>query len=286
VYEGPSTGGRQDPIIAARNDGSDTRVIGRGGAPRVSPGGHKVAYIHTALSGSKLFVVGNRGRHRHLLAAPTLDTGPYSGAPIAWSHDERYLVAPDARGGAWLIDVRHRTKAHIRAGGDFFGGSFDPGSSMFAVSGNSRTSEETLRVIDAETLEKRRLADGSTPIWGSRGLAFSRGDRLMLRKHFGERAETLLRRRAFAFDWSADGNRLLAFEESSLAREVVVIDLSPRGIKRVRNMFPAELSRDGTEILGQAGGSPDETDGDVVVGKLDGTLKILATNAARPSWTK
>jgi hypothetical protein len=285
VYKGEPVNGRSGSIIAARNDGSDTRIIGRGVAPRVSPNGHKVAYIHPAVEGDQLFVVGNRGRHRHLLAAPAWDIGPFR-APLAWSHDGRYLVAPNARGGAWLVDVRHRTKTHIRAGGDFFGASFDPGSTMFAVAGSSKTHEETLRAVDAETLERRRLASGATPVWGSRGLAFSRGDLLLLRKHFGERAETLLRRRAFAFDWSADGNRLLAYEESSLAREVVVIDLSPRRIKRVRHLFPGDLSRDGTEILGQAGGSPNGVDGDIVVAKLDGTSKVLATNATTPSWTK
>jgi hypothetical protein len=285
VYQGKPANGRSGSIVAARNDGSDTRIIGRGVAPRVSPNGHKVAYIHPGVEGDQLFVVGNRGRRRHLLAAPTWDIGPFR-APLAWSHDGRYLIAPNARGGGWLVDVRHRTKTHIRAGGDFFGGSFDPGGPMFAVAGLSRTRGETLRAVDAKTLERRRLAGGATPVWGSRGLAFSRGDSLLLRRHFGERAETLLRRRAFAFDWSADGNRLLAYEESSVAREVVVIDLSPRRVKRVGHIFPGDISRDGTEILGQTGGSPNEADGDIVVAKLDGTFKVVATNAGRPTWTK
>ncbi|HKP90735.1 MAG TPA: hypothetical protein VJT75_12280 [Thermoleophilaceae bacterium] len=285
VYQGEPVNGRTASIVAARNDGSDTRIIGRGVAPRVSPNGHKVAYIHPAVEGDQLFVVGNRGRRRHLLAAPTGDIGPFV-ASLAWSHDGRYLVAPNARGGAWLVDVRHRTRRHVRTGGDFSGASFDPGSATFAVAGSSRSREQTLRVVDAATLEKRRLAGGAAPVWGFRGLAFSRGEALLLRKHFGERAEKLLRRRAFAFDWSADGDRLLAYEESSVARETVVIDLSPRRIRRVPHIFPGDLSRDGTEILGQTGGSPNETDGDVVVAKLDGTFTVLATNAARPTWTK
>ena len=35
VYQGSFEGARQSPIVAARNDGSDARVIGRGLAPQV-----------------------------------------------------------------------------------------------------------------------------------------------------------------------------------------------------------------------------------------------------------
>jgi hypothetical protein len=62
--------------------------------------------------------------------------------------------------------------------------------------------------------------------------------------------------------------------------------LSPRRIKRLRGFFPYQLSRDGREILGAAGGHIGETDGDVVVREPDGTLKVLAKHATIPSWTK
>jgi hypothetical protein len=207
----------------------------------------------------------------------------------AWSPHDRYLVVGDDPSDALLVDVRRRAKTHVPVGGmyaTFTGASFDPDGSMFAVSAGTVQGGEPLKAVDLATLNRRSLGEGIAPLWGEHGVAFLHDRRLMLRKHVGGEAETLLQRNAWPRDWSADGNRLLVYEDSSLARQPVLIDLSPRRIKRLRGFFPYRLSRDGREILGAAGGHIGETDGDVVVREPDGTLKVLARNATGPSWTK
>ena len=280
VYQAPqpSTGGDAE-IIAAKNDGTDARLIAQGIGPRVSPGGHKVAYVK---GNESLWVVGNRGRRRHLLSKHVYDTGPF--VPLAWSHDERHLIAPSTTGGAWLVDVRDRTKTRIRLSGEFFGASFNPDGSMFAIARASAV-RSTLAAVDLPTLERHPLGEGTGPLWGRHGVAYAGADGLMLREDLDERPETLLRRYAFPVDWSADGRRLLA-QNSYLARQAILIDLHPRRIKRLKHrIIPAQLSRDGTEVLGRTGPA-NQASGNIVVRKPSGRVMVVATNADRPSWTK
>jgi hypothetical protein len=281
VYQGQPVNGGDAPIVAAKNDGSEARVIAAGLGPRVSPSGHKVAYA----SGLSLWVVGNRGRRRHLLTRGAYNTGAF--LPFVWSHDDRHLIASTTGDGAWLIDVRDRTKTRMRLNKEYIGASFAPGDSMFAIASFSEVNDGTFTAIRIPSLKRHPLGDGVAPMWGEHGLAFNRAGRLLLLTHLYERPETLLRRGAVPFDWSADGKRLLAYENDSLAHQALLIDLGPRHIKRLKqHIFPAQLSRDGTEVLGETGQSPNEADGDVVVREPKGTLKVLATNATRPSWTK
>jgi hypothetical protein len=280
VYQAPQpSAGGDVPIIAAKNDGTDARVIAQGIGPRVSPNGHKVVYVK---GNESLWVVGNRGRRRHLLTKHVYDTGPF--IQFAWSHDERHLIAPSTSGGAWLVDVRDRTKTRIRLNGEFFGASFNPDDSLFAISRASAV-RSTLAAIDLPTLERHPLGEGTGPVWGQPGVAYAGPDGLMLRKDLDERPETLLRQSAFPVDWSADGRRLLA-QNAYLARQPILIDLHPRRIKRLKHrIIPAQLSRDGSEVLGRTG-KGNQAAGNIVVREPNGTIRTLATNATRPSWTK
>jgi WD40-like Beta Propeller Repeat len=270
--------GHDAPIVAARNDGTDTRLVAHGFAPSLSPSGHRVAYLRRGPDAYQLYVVGNRGLHRHRVAFRVFDTGPFPS--IAWSPDDRYLIVADPHGGAHLVDVRKRTSRHVKAGGDYGGASFTPDCDEFAICGIPGARGSDLREVDLKTLAHRSMGDGCSPIWGRRGLAFERPNRLLFREHIGDRAEALLHRHAFPIDWSADGARLLAYEQSPMADHPLLIDLSPRHLTQIHEpIFPRDLSRNGQEILG-------ESDGDIVVRKSDGTLQVLAASGVRPSWTK
>ena len=279
VYEaGPA---KRHTIVAARNDGSHARVVAHGTAPQVSPTGHLIAFFKVRRDGDRLYVVDNRGRDRHLLARS------FWGPGVAWSPDDRYLVA-DPSGelpnyGARLIDVRRRTARRVKAEGIYDGASFTPDGKAFTLNMGSFASARVagdLRQVDPATRKSRAIGEGDEPRWGTRGLAYNFYDELLLRKHLDERPETILDREAYPVDWSADGNRLLAWEESRLARQAVIIDLSPRRIRRVQEpIFPAALSRDGRKVLG-------EMDGDVVERSGDGAIRVLARDATHPSWTK
>jgi hypothetical protein len=277
VYQ--RTGGadeRRAPIVAARNDGSDVRVIAHGYSPRVSPNGRRVAYFKPRGSPGDLYTIGNRGRHRQLLVRGASDK-----APVAWSPTERYLIVSSfGKPGAYIVDRREDRAKHISVGGgDLGGASFAPGGKEFVMCGLFVTAAELI-VRDVVTGARKHVGTGCIPAWSQHGVAFERSRRLVLLKHFDEDAETLLNRDARPVAWSADGTRLLALETSSVAVQPVFIDLGPRRIRRVDDsLVPKDLSRDGKEILGEAGG-------DVVVRAPDGTLKALATGATTPSWTK
>jgi WD40 repeat protein len=280
VYSRPAPSGERDaPIVAARNDGSDARVIANGFAPRVSPSGGRIAYLKTTEGSVDLHVVGNRGARRQRLARRTFDLGPFS--PIAWSPDSRYVVIPDPYPDARLVDVRQGTTRRIRAGDqdDFVGASFDPEGGRFVIArAFPREPDPQLTVVAVRGRERRGLGVGDLPVWGRPGLAFSRTGKVLLRKRIGERAKTLLRRSAYSLDWSDDGDRLLTYVPRT--GETVVIDLSPRRVTTIpERLFPSQLSDDGKHILGEAGGN-------VVVRRPSGTVDVLAEDATRPSWTK
>jgi dipeptidyl aminopeptidase/acylaminoacyl peptidase len=277
VYQRGTDEDRNAPIVAARNDGTYTRVVAGGNHPQVSPTGKRVAYFEKHGDREDLYVVGNRGRHRQLQVRDSWGT-----APVAWSPDDRYLIVSSfGSPGAFIVDRRERRTKHIAVGGgEFWGGSFAPGSNHELVMCGVFERDAVLVFRDLATGARRRVAWGCTPEWGPHGLAFEDSGRLLLLKHLGEERETLLRRESRAVAWSADGKRLLAFETSSFAVQPIFIDLAPRRMRRLEySLVPKDLSRDGKEILGEAGGS-------VVVRKPGGNIRVVASHATTPSWTK
>lgn len=272
-------------VVAARNDGSHARVVAHGFGPQVSPSGRLIAYFTGRCASDCVHVVDRRGGHHHLLSRWSWYVDG-----VAWSPDERYMVVESSRhfgAPARLIDVRRNTSTDIKSGGDqeYGGASFTPDGSavdvaMLIVSSSGSTGD--LRHVDIETGKGRWIGGCDTPLWGRHGLACNDDDQyeLVLRKHLDEDPETILRRNAYPVDWSANGNRLLAWEYSRLARQAVLIDLSPRTIRRVwEPIYPVALSRDGEEVLG-------EMQGNVVERASNGAVRVLAPDAASPSWTK
>jgi hypothetical protein len=230
-------------------------------------------------------VVDRHGGHHRLLSRWSSDTDG-----VVWSPDERYMVVESNRhygAPARLINVRRNTSTDIKSFGsqEYGGASFTPDGrgvdvAMAIVSSSGSYGE--LRHVDIDTGKGRWIGVCEAPLWGGHGLACNDDDayELILRKHLDEDPETILRRDAYPVDWSADGNRLLAWEDSWLARQAVLIDLSPRTIRRVKEpIFPTAISREGEEVLG-------EMDGDVVERAGNGAVRVLAPDASSPSWTK
>jgi hypothetical protein len=271
-------------IVAARNDGSDRRVIAQGYAPQVSPAGHRIAYLVSAVNGDRLYVVGKRGRHRRLLLRRAFDLGPM--APIAWSADERYLAVADPYGGGYLVDVVRPKVTHLGFGVDGWGGaSFAPNGAAVTVCHGGDRGEGELTAVGTKSLERRPLGQGCVPVWGRSGLAFRRFDKVYLRKRIGVEAHALLQQPAgtlYPVDGSADGNRLLVFAgRMRTGFRAVAIDLEPRRVTRSATTFSrvTAISNEGREVLG-------ELNGDVVVATISGSPRVLAHRATRPSWSK
>jgi hypothetical protein len=276
--------GTHPVVVAARDDGSHARVVAHGYRPQVSPRGRLIAYFQIGdRTGNRLNVVGTHGDHRHLLASRTdSDSG------VAWSPDDRYLtVAPslDFDYPVRLVDVRKGTTKRMRADAEYAGAGWTPDGTALtiwsAISSSSGVTDFLTHVKVASGERQPLDEEGAFPLWSRHGLAFE-GDSggLLLKKHLDEGPETLLAREAYPVGWSANGNRLLAWEHSRFAQQAVLIDLSPRTIRRVKEpVFPTALSHDGKKVLG-------EMNGDVVERSGNGTVKVLARDATSPSWTK
>lgn len=268
-------------IVAARNDGSDARVIGRGGGQQLSPNGHRVAYF----KGYDLYVVGNRGQHRRLVAHGVWDP---SATRNAWSRGGRYLVAGEASGGkAVLVDVDHATSVRLPLDNEYTDSTFAPDGKRYAVCASFYSSSggvAYLNVFHVGSTQARRLGEGCDPVWNRSGMAFSRGRKVLFRERIGEDAETLLHGpgdvRPIAS--SADGQTLL-IERPYSTRDprAVLVNTQTRAVADVDAHFSSvtDLSRDGREILGVVGD-------DVVMSTPEGATKVLATDAHGPSWTK
>lgn len=282
VYE-RFAGASDSVVVAARNDGSNSRVVAHGFGPQVSPQGHRIAYLASAKDGPRLYVVGNRGRHRQLLLRRAFASGPLR--RMAWSMDERWLAIGDPHGGAWLVDVPQSNAFHIGFGGAEFGGArFDPDDDTVAICHGQERGESDLTAVETDGLTRTTLGSGCQPVWGHPGLAFRRGDAIWLRRNIGAQARRLWRPHRETFypvDW-ADDDRLLVFAGSvKNGYRAVAIDLDPKQSTESTSKFSqiTAISRDGREVLGQRGGN-------VVVAGFSGSPKVLAYDAFAPSWTK
>jgi hypothetical protein len=275
VYERTST--HPHEIVAARNDGTDARVIGHGSAPQVSPHGHRVAYV-TDGGSRNLYVVGNRGHGRRRIAE-----GVFAPTPIAWSLDGRYVVLAVASGdGAYLVDVRTAKQTRIALHDDYSGAAFAPDGRRFAVCAQFPGDTPHLSVFRVGSKQPRRLGEGCDPTWGPLGMAFDRPHKVLFRDRIGEDARTVLDEDVSVrpVDLAADGRTLLVIEEARFSVLPVLVDVKSGGVSRGdRHLRPAHLSRDGETILGEAGG-------DVVESRIDGDPQVLAPGATSPSWTK
>jgi hypothetical protein len=279
-------------IYVARDDGSHPRRVIGGYYPYLSPRGHRIAYFGKSRVG--LHVVGVGGRHERLVLRRALDAG--RGVGVAWSPDERYLVAPrpfERKERAYLVDLKRETARHIWTGYWFRGASFAPDGSRVVL---SDAGAEELTVFRLSPFASRDVLPGTDPVWGRRGLAFARVRRtggvseyrdmgILVRRH--GRNRTVLHEERAALrpvDWTADGRVLLVAESTNAAAtrwQPLLLRPASGELRRVPVDLHeiAALSDDGRRVLG-------EDSRDVVSVTADGTVETLAREATHPSWTK
>jgi Tol biopolymer transport system component len=284
-------GGGPRGVYVARDDGSQPRlVVKRGFAPYLSPRGRWIAYFGKA--GNGLHVVGLHGLQHRLVLRRAYDAR--AGSPLAWSPDERRIMAASLRGkdeGGWLVDRRTRTASAL-AGEGYGGASFAPHGARAAVSDDAGKSSK-VTIFRADSMSRVSGFAGTSPVWGPRGLAFTRfvspspvdpgGQRIVLRA--GGRTRSLLKQRGTLYPvaWSQDGRVLLVSAQDGPEDPVHALLLRP-GSGRTTRVPGAlggiwDLSSDGRHVLAGYGPS-------VVSVKADGHMRILVPNGTHATWTK
>ncbi|HKP89962.1 MAG TPA: hypothetical protein VJT75_08305 [Thermoleophilaceae bacterium] len=278
VYQRPAT----SEIVAARDDGTQRRVIAYGKTPIVAPDGKRVAFVTKRGSDYDLKVVTLHDGQVRLLLRNILPGDPAHA--FAWSPDGRSIAIGSAiEFREALVDVDKRTHRYLKLGGT-------PGSATFSPD-STKVLFELVHPRDKDLLIARvadggaRFVDsGGSPTWGAVGFAYRRDPKgILFRKH-AEANPTIARSRGHAQprDWSADGDSLLAVGGRAPAdRRALLIDRRTGHTLFLPQRFTAieDLSRNGHAVLGEAAGN-------VVAARRDGSSKVLARNATTPSWTK
>lgn len=237
--------------------------------------------------------------------------------PALWSPDGRYLLATQGTKRLILINVRERTLRTV-AKGELSGFSFSPNSDkvVYSLRDQPKTSRfmevgYNLFVTSTAGSKTSRLTDDGIsigPVWGRRGIAFSRmarrshsnwphyelwlmradggGDR---RIDFGQQTE-LPNFGLISVAWSADGNRLLTRMEEHENSEPYAVDLTRKRVWRIaRGSFIdiLDISSDGRSVLVVRNGfdwtPPPQVE---IVPFAGGKPRIIAKNAWSPSWNR
>lgn len=314
-------------VVTARSGGAP-RALGDASQALLSPDGTSVLALSTGQTQATLtlYPTARRGSARvvAVLAAPQF--APDGARLLAWSPDSRYvalsaneLSAAGEQSALLVLDVRSGRIRTI-ATGDFLGASFAPALPDRLVYANASVAQ----LDDGESLLYETSASGgrtrqltrsglaSVPVWGARGIVFSKLLRLGSESssplyalwQIEPSGRGLHRIGAFASGppdadssgaalWlSADGDRLVGnfYSPDSLFRQVDVWELSLAG--RRRSPVPVTvagatalaegISRNGKTILlkEQANGADE-----IVALAWSGTHQsVLATAAREASW--
>jgi hypothetical protein len=270
-------------VFVANDDGSAPRRMARGNTPQVSPDGRLVAYFVSTVEYDKLYVKPVSSAEKRLLIRDAVATG--SPTAVAWRPDSRSLIAGVQQRGAVVIDLADRSRRRVPL--ERFGGaSWKPSAERFAVA-DSHVRGSDLFAVRTESLAVRDTGAGYSPVWGAPGLAFARFHAVLLRPRIGKPARVLLKGdfptlRPVA--WGPSGKRLLVMKGPVKGRSYRAVLINPKTRARTQVPYPfadvAGISKDGREILGT------NLKNDVVAVRRNGTARILAQHAVRPSWTK
>lgn len=158
----------------ARNDGSQSRVIGHGQNPLISPDGKRIAFFQRASGGhNQLRVVPvDGGRARVLAQYADSPFFPNVYRPFSWSPNSRYIATADTNSGdGIIIDLRTDRRRHVPpAGLEMVGTSFSPDSRLVAIEDAYQHGPSSLRQVDIRTGTARALTSGVSPgllaVWG------------------------------------------------------------------------------------------------------------------------
>ena len=281
VYQRPSS----KQIVAARNDGSAPRVIAHGRTPVVAPNGEDVGFIKL-VPGEEIVLrlVDIEGEHRRLVAHQVYAPLPW--APFAWSPNSRRIAVGLSSLQALLVDIgsgqRRKTETNLGKS------SFSPDSRGALLEDVSPGQEDMYFASFAHGIE--RVLHGALPTWGSKGIAFSTDAGVWFKRDLNAQRRSLRKRKTpilYTVDWSADGNTLLLAEGQQDRLDLpgvlhpVLINRETATARKLPQQlsFIEAISKDGKAVLG-------EQNGNVVVARADGSLRVLATGATTPSWTK
>lgn len=314
-----------DPqVFVANHAGGEARKIGRGRAPRVSPDGQWIAYLHEGpKNAQELKLVPVAGGPTR-----TLMVGWRESATFAWSPDSKTIAAlrgPEiGKRSLVLIDVASG-KQSVITGGYFGGVSFSPDGTEIAYSRagseNYPPRSDVFRfpvpipgVVNVRAPEPVRLTRdrrSSDPLWGPNGQIvfvktvdgkkrkYAPKNELFLMNPQGKGVKRLTHTKVpqllqglFPTDWSADGARLLAqFEgqDTSYAVTVNPVTGAQRPVAEVgeNGFVGTALSADGRLVLGSTGGFDPSGGHEVAtVPYGGGKPKVLVRNALEPDWSR
>ncbi|HSK51038.1 MAG TPA: hypothetical protein VK889_11175 [Solirubrobacterales bacterium] len=314
------TRGHLQPVVwAAGDDGTKARPIAKGTYPRVSPDGNSVVYYRIRKSTNYrqemvLSKIDGTGKPKVMLPRWS---EPFS---FDWSPDSSTIVAvtgPElGKKRLVSIDVASGKQKTI-ARGYFSGVSFDWDENQIAYGkANSERYPPKVNVFTTHlergtterlTSDKRSLY----PLWGPK-------DRIVFvkllggkKRRYGPKNDLFLMNEEGEVErritntkvgpllagltptaWSEDGDRLLAeFGGQDTSYAVTVDPLTgaerPLTKKRETGLVGADLSMDGSTVLGSIGGfEPGPGHKVVAIPYTGGKPKVLAKNASEPDWSR
>lgn len=281
-------------LVAASNDGRHAHAIGRPGGrvveTAVSPNGRWIVYVVSrggdGPGAGLAYLVDAAGRHRHLLAADSVQT--FASYPsIAWSPTSRYVaLGPDADLDVLVIDVVTGRQRAIPMPDVSAGASFSPDGRYLAFAWAGGSQGPLMDAIRLGSGDNVPTPAGDLPLWGRRGLAFDddQGLELATGIRHGNVYVQPLGSAATPVGWSADGRRLLAAVSVRGPRDsvgAILITLPQATATGVPQIFREldGISRDGRHVLGVVGHS-------VVDVGTGGRARTLAAGARAASWNR
>lgn len=314
------TRGHLQPVVwAADDDGTKARPIAKGIYPRVSPDGNSVVYYRIRKSTDyqqEMVLSATDGSGKPKVVLPRWSE-PFS---FDWSPDSSTIVAvtgPElGKKRLVAIDLATRKRTTI-AKGYFHGVSFDSDENQIAYA--KATSERyppkvDIYEADLDNGEQERLTRDRRslyPLWGPK-------DRIVFvrllggkQRRYGPKNDLFLMNEDGAVErritntkvgplyagltptaWSEDGDRLLTeFGGQDTSYAVTVDPLTgaerPLTKKRETGLVGADLSLDGSTVLGSVGGfEPGPGHKVVTIPYTGGKPKVLANNASEPDWSR
>lgn len=266
-------------IVAASDDGTAAHVVAHGFSPVISPTGREIAYFVPIGTRVDLHVVRPDGTHRRLLARGVFA----SDRPVAWSPDGRYLIVAETGHifGCYLVDLAAHKKHQIPTDSDYASASFAPDGRQFVVD-EIGSVNDTLVTVRVGSRRQESFGQGNFPAWGSPGIAYALGHKVLVRQPGWDTTQVILHDRRYYFDpveWSRDATVLLVIRETRTTTAPVLVRPKSGSATTVpvTGFTTSSLSRDGRLILG-------EQHQDVVTARANGGIRVLAKHATNPSW--
>lgn len=294
-------------VFVADNDGSNPRLVGRGFEPVVSPDGRWIAWI--AGDGpeiAKMQLADGSRKARDVAKVGQIDT-------LQFSPDSKLLgIGASTRVWAYNIHDRESVKA---ASGNIRGFSFSPDSKSIAFgtaghnqSFDSPTDLYSFSIADKQRTRITRDRKSLNPLWTDRGIIH---DRQRIRDNAAPSYNL--------FEIKPDGGslrRITALTIPPLSSGLIPLELSENGKRLIaefvgqdtsvgfavnpktgkvralsrdseNGFVAADLTADGTTVLGATGGAdPSNKHNVVTMPYAGGKPKVLVRRAFDPDWNR